>query len=169
MYAISDEQIDFILDDLKKNGIGLESLRLDLLDHICIVIEQTLDDDGDFYRCYRETITTFYKQELIEIEEATLFLLNSKGPRLVIGKNIFFGILFLVSAGPFVTYDLVWFLQTNHLPLEIWGATLVYSLFPNLINVVLLLTPKEFDPLIPRDSKIVLGIKPIIRIFSSTK
>jgi len=67
----------------------------------------------------------------------------------VIGRNIFFGILFMVSAGPFVTYGLVWFLQLNHLPLEIWGATLVYSLFPNLINVVLLLTPKEFDPLIP--------------------
>jgi len=55
----------------KKNCISPEGLRLDLLDHICIVIEQTLDDEGDFYRCYDETITTFFKQGLIEIEEAT--------------------------------------------------------------------------------------------------
>jgi len=172
MYTITDEQIDFILDDLKKNGISIESLRLNLLDHICIIIEQTLDDGGDFHQCYKETLNTFYKQDLIEIEEATLFLLESKGPRIIVGRNMFFSILFLISAGPFVLYDLLWFLRSNdgngyHLPFQIWGATLVYSLFPNLINVVLLLTPKNLDPLIPRHSKIVLGLKPLVRIIQT--
>jgi hypothetical protein len=41
MYPISDQQIEFILRDLEAGGIGTESLRYDLLDHICVIIEQT--------------------------------------------------------------------------------------------------------------------------------
>ena len=48
MYTISDQQIDFILADLRHRGIRTKDLEFNLLDHICILIEQGLDEEGDF-------------------------------------------------------------------------------------------------------------------------
>jgi len=41
--------------------------------------------------------------------------------------------------------------------MAVWGDTIVYSLFPLLVCLVLLLTPKRFDPLVPRGSKILIN------------
>jgi hypothetical protein len=78
MYQLSDEQIDFILRDIRARGVEMESLQQDLLDHVCCIIEQNLEPGGDFEGFYSATIQTFYKQELREIEAETLFLLNNK-------------------------------------------------------------------------------------------
>lgn len=78
MYELSEQQIDFILGDISARGIGIESLQQNLLDHICCVIENDLEKDGDFERFYQQTITTFYKSELKEIEEETINLLTHK-------------------------------------------------------------------------------------------
>jgi hypothetical protein len=48
----------------------------------------------------------------------------------------------------------------------LWLGTAVYMLFPFLIIVVLYFTPDKFDPLIPKNARIVLGKKPIIQIIS---
>lgn len=78
MYCISDQQIDFILNDISARGVTMEDLRLNLLDHICILIENNLEEKGDFESYYLSVIKTFYKMELQEIEEETLFLLTRK-------------------------------------------------------------------------------------------
>ena len=78
MYRLSDQQITFILDDIRRNGIELENLQLNLLDHICCIIEQELEENGDFEHFYRKTITRFYKKELGEIEEEANYLLQFK-------------------------------------------------------------------------------------------
>jgi hypothetical protein len=78
MYCITDEQVDFILDDIRRNGIEMEDLQLNLLDHICCIIEQNLEDDGDFEDFYRKTVRQFYKKELREIEAETIQLLTFK-------------------------------------------------------------------------------------------
>ena len=44
-------------------------------------------------------------------------------------------------------------------PMAVWGDTIVYSLFPVLVWLVLLLTPERFSPLVPRGSKILVGGK----------
>lgn len=49
-----------------------------LLDHICCIIENKLEENGDFEAFYRQTITTFYKDHLWEIEEKTIRLLIFK-------------------------------------------------------------------------------------------
>jgi len=71
MYTISEDNIEFILKDLHQRGIETESLQLNLLDHICILIEENLEENGDFESYYYSAIKTFYKNELYEIEEAT--------------------------------------------------------------------------------------------------
>ncbi len=173
MYSISDEQIDFILRDLSANGIGTESLRQDLLDHICVIIEQDLDEDGDFDQFYAATVKTFYRKELREIEEETSFLLTLNH-RLVISRNLFFLVLFVLFGGPFVAYLVSSAVSPGsaagwNIPAEVWRATLVFSLFPMLVLLVLFLTPERLDPLIPWKSKILIGKHPFIQIVSVTE
>jgi len=78
MYCLSEKQIDYILNDIRARGVELESLQLNLHDHICCIIEQNLEENGDFESFYQKTIKTFYKDELWEIEEETLLLLSYK-------------------------------------------------------------------------------------------
>lgn len=78
MYCLSEAQIDFILDDISARGIEMVSLQQNLLDHVCCMIEQSLEDDGDFEHFYLQTIATFYEMELKEIEVETTHLLIHK-------------------------------------------------------------------------------------------
>lgn len=78
MYRVSDEQIEFILDDIKKRGIEMEDLQLNLLDHICCILEKELNEEEDFNKKYNETIKQFFKKELREIEEETKLLTRFK-------------------------------------------------------------------------------------------
>ena len=78
MYCLSDKQIDYILNDIGARGVEMESLQQNLLDHVCCIIEQNLEENGDFESFYQKTIKTFYKDELWEIEEETLLLLTYK-------------------------------------------------------------------------------------------
>ncbi len=78
MYSLSDREIDYILNDIAARGIRREDLRLNLLDHVCIIIEQNLQENGHFEEFYASAITAFYKNELSEIEEETEFLLTHK-------------------------------------------------------------------------------------------
>ena len=78
MYKLSDQQIDYILNDIGARGVEMESLQQNLLDHICCVIENNLEENGDFENFYQKTIKTFYKDALWEIEEETLQLITYK-------------------------------------------------------------------------------------------
>lgn len=78
MYQLSDEQIDFILNDIQARGVETESLQHNLLDHICCLIELQLEDNGDFGSFYQQVIRKFYQKELREIEEETALLLTFK-------------------------------------------------------------------------------------------
>jgi hypothetical protein len=78
MYKISEQQIEFMLNDISARGVETEDLHYNLLDHICCIIENNLEADGDFENFYIQTIATFYKHELREIEEETQLLLTFK-------------------------------------------------------------------------------------------
>ena len=78
MYSLSDEQIDFILDDIEKRGIVTEDVRYNILDHVCCIIENEMTNDLDFAKCYGDTIAQFYQNDLSEIEEETQKLLTFK-------------------------------------------------------------------------------------------
>ena len=78
MFVLSEQQVSFILDDIRRNGIELEELQLNLLDHICCVIENEMSPEQDFDEFYRIVITRFYKRELREIQEETELVLTFK-------------------------------------------------------------------------------------------
>ena len=173
MYCLSDEQIDFISGDIHRRGIHLAGLQEILLDHICILLEQKLEKEEEFEPVYSRVIQSFYKNELKEIEEETLFLLKY-GHHWILSRTLFFTLLFIVFFGPFVAIDLTWLINAYpqsgwYLPVHVWGPTFVYALFPLLIFMVLLLSPERLDPLIPRKSKILLGLRPFIKIILQAK
>ena len=170
MYCLSDQQIDFILADLGRRGITTESLQNDLLDHICIIVEQNLEAGGDFHRLYTSVIRSFYREELSEIEEETRLLLTY-GHHLALSRNQFFLFLFTVLIGPFIGYDLLctWMVSmgANHSGQfygELWASTGVFALYPLLVFLILWLTPDRLDPVIPRKATILIGIRPFIKI-----
>lgn len=169
MATLSDEQVDFILDDLREHGIRLEGLRDNLLDHLCILLEDRLETGGDFGEQYAAVIPSFYRQDLYELEEEALFLASLKEPHLVIDRNRFFAGMFTVVVSPFLFYLLRWwfFLRPEgdpRTPSDVLSAVVVFSLFPLITTLVLFLTPDRFDPLIPWRSKILIGFRPFIRI-----
>ncbi|HEU5168493.1 MAG TPA: hypothetical protein VFU29_23270 [Chitinophagaceae bacterium] len=92
MYRLSEEQINYIGADIKKRGIEMESLQQDLLDHICCMIEEGLEENGDFEKFYAAVIKTFYKNELSEIETETVNLLTNKNYYTMKKAMIFSGI-----------------------------------------------------------------------------
>jgi len=96
MYRVSDEQIEFILDDIKKRGVEMEDLQLNLLDHICCILERDYNETDDFNTIYNTTIKQFFKTELWEIEEETIGLLHFKH---YYKMKRFLYILFVLSIG----------------------------------------------------------------------
>ena len=78
MYNLSDDQIDFVLDDIEKKGIVTEDVRNNILDHVCCIIENEMLDGMNFKKVYENTIAKFYLKELSEIEEETQKLLTFK-------------------------------------------------------------------------------------------
>ena len=78
MYLLTDEQMEFIRNDISARGIAMVSLQQDLLDHICCIVENELEPGGDFGRFYPQVVSRFFKSELREIEEETVFLLTHK-------------------------------------------------------------------------------------------
>ncbi|CAG5087852.1 hypothetical protein [Parvicella tangerina] len=78
MHKITDDQIDFILDDIYAKGIKTEEVRYDLLDHICCVIEHEMPENGDFYKFYEYILPRFFKESLREIQDETELLLKFK-------------------------------------------------------------------------------------------
>lgn len=117
MYCLSEKQIDFIRHDIRARGVEMESLQQDLLDHVCCLIEQNLEATSNFENFYFATIRTFYKTELKEIEEETLFLLTNKNyyamKKIMLTSGAFsaivlsFGILFKFMHWPGAAFLLV--------------------------------------------------------------
>ncbi len=102
MYELSKVQVDFILDDVRRNGIETEELQLNLLDHICCVIENEMSPDKNFDEFYRSVLTRFFKKELREIQEETDLLLTFKHyyamKKVMLRSGMFSAITFAIGA-----------------------------------------------------------------------
>lgn len=150
MYHITDEQVDYILNDIRRNGVEMEDLQLNLLDHVCCIIERELKVADDFERFYRATIRQFYRKELHEIEEETIQLLTFKNyyamKRSMIGSGVFSVFLFIVGS----------FFKIMHWPgaaILLFSGTILFALV--FLPLMFVLKSKELNA--GRD-KFVTGI-----------
>lgn len=78
MHKVTDEEVDFILDDITKKGIVTEDVKYNILDHVCCIIENEMPVGTNFIEFYKDTIARFYRNELREIEEETEQLITFK-------------------------------------------------------------------------------------------
>lgn len=78
MFRLRDEHIDFISADIRKRGIYLDDLHNNLLDHVCCIIENEMQEEQDFQTFYSDVIQRFFQKELSEIEDETFLLVTFK-------------------------------------------------------------------------------------------
>lgn len=78
MYSVTEEQVEFILKDIETRGVVLEDLRDNLLDHMCCIIEEEMDEKEDFNVFYESVLPRFFKDNLQEIQVETDNLIKFK-------------------------------------------------------------------------------------------
>ncbi|MBL7888147.1 MAG: hypothetical protein JNL24_01270 [Bacteroidia bacterium] len=78
MFSLTEEQIAFIENDIKIRGITSPDLSIDLLDHICCLIENELDEYRNFDAVYQDVLSRFGEKGLKEIQLETNRLLTFK-------------------------------------------------------------------------------------------
>lgn len=102
MFVLNEQQVNFILDDIRRNGIEMEELQLNLLDHICCVIEEEMSPEMNFEVMYRSVLPRFFEKELREIQEETDLLLTFKNyyamKKVMLNTGIFSAITFTIGA-----------------------------------------------------------------------
>ncbi len=159
MYCITEQQIEYILNDIRRNGVEMEDLQLNLLDHICCIVEQKLKEDDDFERFYHEVIKQFYKKELHEIEEETINLLTFKNYYTMKKLMIISGI---VSATAFVIGSFFKIIAWQGTILFLMAAMGIFSFI--FLPLLVVLKVKETDS---ARNKIVLVIAAIVGVLYS--
>ncbi|MFL9836083.1 hypothetical protein ABS768_01145 [Flavobacterium sp. ST-75] len=126
---LSEQQIEYISDNLKFYGLTTEELHSDVLDHICSLIENSKHNDFD--TAYKEAIKNFGGyNEMRAIERDTYLLItfrkNMRREKFVSAFGLIstlficIGILFKVMHWPWASISLVigfFFLIFGFLPL----------------------------------------------------
>lgn len=78
MVEVSDEQVDFMLREIRAHGVTIEDLQWNLLDHMCCIIENEMSETEDFYLFFERLLPRFFNDNLREIQEETELLLTFK-------------------------------------------------------------------------------------------
>lgn len=119
---ITEEQIEFIRNDIRNRGVKLDQLVNTLLDHICCAIEA--HPGKAFNTVYAEVIQSFGEQGLLKIQEEIIILNIKKEEKM---KKVMY-----------VTGFIATFLTTTGLlfKLQHWqGASIILILGIMLINL----------------------------------
>ncbi len=78
MFSLTEDQIAFIENDIRVRGITSSDLRIDLLDHICCLVENESDGTENFELVYERILLLFGAKGLREIQDETNRLLTFK-------------------------------------------------------------------------------------------
>ncbi len=90
---LTPEQEDLIADFVDAQGLTLPSLRDDVIDHLCCVIEQDLHKGKPFDQLLQAAVLDLAPHGLKDIQTQTVFLLNSK--RIIVMKKLMYLVGFL--------------------------------------------------------------------------
>jgi hypothetical protein len=93
MSKLTDEQIDFIIEQVNNSQIETKALREDLVDHFCCVIEDYMKRGISFEASYNKACEVICPNGLDEIHQETIMLLTTK--RITIMKKLMFVVGFI--------------------------------------------------------------------------
>ncbi|GAA4270969.1 hypothetical protein U6A24_03635 [Aquimarina gracilis] len=85
---LTEEQEDIIRDFIDSQGVTIESLKDDLLDHLCCVVDSDLRKGKPFNQSFDAAVQELAPNGLIDIECKTFFLLNTK--RIIMMKKLMY-------------------------------------------------------------------------------
>jgi len=80
--AVIDENYERIRADLVRLGLSYDRLIDDLLDHVCCLVEEEMDDGKDFESSYSQVLDTIGENRLYEVQHQTLLNLDKKFQRM---------------------------------------------------------------------------------------
>lgn len=107
---LSEFQSDKISNYLDNEGVELESLKNDLHDHLCCVVEDKMVQGMSFESAFAQAIRQVTPQGALNIQQQTIFLINlSKISRM---KKLMYSIGLLSS----ISVALGWLMTLLHLP-----------------------------------------------------
>ncbi|SKC48698.1 hypothetical protein [Ohtaekwangia koreensis] len=86
---LSDEQVEYIRNRIRRSGIEITSLQDDVLDHLCCEVEKKMEEKVTLDAALTEAIQQLAPEGLAELEQETLVLLNSK---IITMKKVMYGI-----------------------------------------------------------------------------
>lgn len=97
---LSVEQVEIIRKQVDRSSISIDSLRDDVVDHLCCVVEIKMERGNVFETSVREALNELAPDGLDEIQNETVFLLNST--KILFMRKVMY-IIGLLSAMSFVT------------------------------------------------------------------
>lgn len=110
MISLSDNEIDQVYDVLIERGLTFETLRDELLDHICCIIEEQMELGAKFHTALTNAEKQFGPSGIERTQEATIHLLTLKLRKMkktasilgiIGGVTTILGTLFKVMHWPF--------------------------------------------------------------------
>ncbi|MFC2124601.1 hypothetical protein ACFLU5_07295 [Bacteroidota bacterium] len=153
MSKLTDEQIDFIYDQVNNSQIDSIELKEDLIDHFCCVIEDYIKQGKSFEESYEKAYQIVCPNGFDEIYQETILLLTSKN--IIIMKKLLFLIGFVTTV--FLTTSFMF--KALHFPgagvlLGLSAIVLIFVLLPLLF---LYFYKKEFSKYISYKMKYIFG------------
>jgi len=87
---ITRDQVDYIRSVIAASDVSSRTLRDDLLDHLCCVVESKLTSGADFDLAFREAMDELAPQGLDDIQQRSYIMLHS--PRILLMKKVTYSI-----------------------------------------------------------------------------
>lgn len=130
---LDEEQEKRIEEFVDKQGFKLGSLRDDILDHLCCVVESELRTGKTFDQSLKDAVFDLAPNGLIDLERKTFFLLNSK--RIIMMKKLiyligFIGSLVLTTG---IVFKLLWYPGANILLMT--GFLILLLIFVPMVTI----------------------------------
>lgn len=127
------EQVEIIRRQVNQSSISIESLRDDVLDHLCCVVEIKMERGKVFDHAHREALDELAPDGLDELQRETVFLLNSD--KIILMKKVMY-LVGLLSAMAFVTG---WFFGIMRFPgayeLQVYGFSAFAFLYVPMMAI----------------------------------
>ena len=80
--ATLDDNYERIKADLLSRGLTYDRLIDDMLDHVCCMVEEQMDEGEDFESSYSQVLDSIGERQLPEIQHQTLLNLDKKFQRM---------------------------------------------------------------------------------------
>ena len=165
---LSAEQEETVRNYVEAQKLTLESLKEDIIDHLCCVIEAEPRKEKSFEYLLNEAVTTLAPNGLIEIENKTKFLLNSK--RILVMKKLMYllGFISSVALTGGAAFKLLHFPGANQLfmvsYLTLFLGFLPLLAFDHFKASVAKALPERLKITLGITSSIILGLAGIFKI-----